>query len=83
VAIAHTLPYDVRLCNDGVVPVQRLAQISCPVLATAGLSTAWAPAVAQTIAEAVPAGEWRLLDGVGHNLPVEVLAPLLREFFLG
>lgn len=84
VAIAHTLPYDVRLCNDGVVPVQRLAQISCPVLATAGgLSTAWAPAAAQTIAEAVPAGEWRLLDGVGHNLPVEVLAPLLREFFLG
>ena len=46
VALAHTLSYDIRLCNDGVVPVDRLARISCPVLATAGgASPDWAPAV--------------------------------------
>ena len=83
VAIAHTLPYDVRLCNDGVVPVDRLARISCPVLATAGgASPAWAPAVAETIAGAVVDGEWRVLEGLGHNVPPDVLAPLLRERFL-
>ena len=36
VGLAHTLAYDIRLCNDGIVPVDRLARISCPVLATAG-----------------------------------------------
>ena len=82
-ALAHTLAYDVRLCNDGVVPVERLAQISCPVLATASsASPAWAPAVAETIAGAVADGEWRSHDGIGHNVPAEVLAPLLRDRFL-
>ena len=70
-------------CNDGVVPVDRLARISCPVLATAGgASPAWAPAVAETIAAAASDGEWRLLEGLGHNVPIDVLAPLLRERFL-
>lgn len=83
VAIAHTLSYDVRLCNDGVAPVDRLGRISCPVLATAGgASPAWAPAVAQTVAATVADGEWRLLEGLGHNVPPDVLAPLLRESFL-
>jgi pimeloyl-ACP methyl ester carboxylesterase len=84
VEIAHTLSYDVRVCNDGVVPVDRLGRISCPVLATAGgASPTWAPAVARTIAGAVNEGEWRTLEGLGHNVPVEVLGPLLRERFLG
>ena len=83
VALAPTLPYDVQLCNDGVVPVDRLAQISCPVLATAGgASPAWASTVAETIAGAVGHGEWRVLEGLGHNVPAEVLGPLLRERFL-
>ncbi len=82
-ALAHTLAYDTRLCNDGIVPVERLARISCPVLATAGgASPAWAPAVAQTIARGVQSGAWRLLEGLGHNVPPEVLAPLLRERLL-
>ena len=83
VALAHTLSYDIRLCNDGVVPVDRLARISCPVLATAGgASPDWAPAVAETVAAAASDGEWRLLVGLGHNVPIDVLAPLLREQFL-
>lgn len=82
VAIAHTLPYDIRLCNEGVVPDQRLAQIGCPVLATAGgLSPAWAPAAARAVAIAVPAGEWRLLDGQAHGVETNLQAALLRERF--
>jgi pimeloyl-ACP methyl ester carboxylesterase len=82
VALAHTLPYEVRMCNLGVVPVERLSQISCPVLATAGsLSPGWALDAVQTIAGAVPDGEWRLLDGQAHNVAPDVLASLMRERF--
>ena len=35
-ALAHTLAYDVRLLNEGVVPAQRLHAIACPVLGTTG-----------------------------------------------
>jgi pimeloyl-ACP methyl ester carboxylesterase len=82
VGLAHTLPYDLRMCNLGVVPVGRLSRISCPVLATAGsLSPGWALATVQAIAGAVPDGEWRLLDGQAHNLAPDVLALLMRERF--
>jgi pimeloyl-ACP methyl ester carboxylesterase len=81
-ALAHTLPYDIRLCNDGAVPVQRLVQIDCPTLAVAGaLSPAWATAAADEIAAAVPDGESRLLDGQSHGVADEVLVPLLTDFF--
>jgi pimeloyl-ACP methyl ester carboxylesterase len=82
VALAHTLPYDVRMCNRGEVPVERLRQISCPMLATAGsLSAAWAAGVVQAVAAAVPDGESRLLEGQAHNVALVVMAELLRERF--
>jgi pimeloyl-ACP methyl ester carboxylesterase len=82
VALAHTLPYDVRMCNRGEVPAARLGQISCPVLATAGsLSPAWATGAVEAIADAIPAGEWRLLEGQAHNVVPVVLVELLRERF--
>jgi pimeloyl-ACP methyl ester carboxylesterase len=82
VSLAHTLPYDIRLCNEGVVPQRRLAQISSPVLATAGeLSPPWARAAAKAIAAAVPEGTWRLLEGQSHSVGPGELAALLRRTF--
>jgi pimeloyl-ACP methyl ester carboxylesterase len=82
-ALAHTLAYDVRLLNEGVVPVQRLGAIACPVLGTTGgLSAPWAAASVRAVAEAVPDGAWRVLEGQSHNLAPDVLASLLRERFL-
>ncbi len=82
-AMAHTLAYDVRLCNGGSVPTERLANVSCPTIAYAGgSSSAWAPAAAEAIAAAVQDGEFRVLDGHGHGPPVEVLAPALIAFFV-
>jgi pimeloyl-ACP methyl ester carboxylesterase len=81
-ALAHTLPYDVRLCNGGVVPAARLAQIDCPTLALAGgLSPEWATAAADEIAAAVPGGEARVLEGQTHGVADDVLVPLLNEYF--
>jgi pimeloyl-ACP methyl ester carboxylesterase len=82
-ALAHTLSYDVRICNEGRVPVDRAGQIRCPVLGTAGsLSPPWAGDAVRAIAGAVPDGEWRMLDGQSHTVAPDVLAALVRERFL-
>ena len=39
VGFGSTLLREVRLCNDGAVPIQRLAAITIPVLALAGDSS--------------------------------------------
>jgi len=83
-ARATTLPYEVGLCNDGVVPAQRLSAISCPVLAVGGgAGPAWAAPGAAAIAAAVVDGRAELLAGQDHNVSAEALAPLLAEFFAG
>jgi pimeloyl-ACP methyl ester carboxylesterase len=82
-ALAHTLAYDVRLLNEGVVPADRLSDITCPVLGTTGsLSPPWAEASVRAVAAAVQNGEWRVLAGQSHNVAPEVLAAVMRERFL-
>ena len=82
-ALAHTLAYDVRLLNEGMVPADRLSAINCPVLGTTGsLSPPWAEESVRAVAAAVQNGEWRVLEGQSHNVAPDVLAPLLRERFL-
>jgi pimeloyl-ACP methyl ester carboxylesterase len=82
-ALAHTLAYDVRLLNEGVVPADRLSDIACPVLCTTGsLSPPWAEAAVRAVAAAVQNGEWRVLAGQSHNVAPEVLAAVMRERFL-
>jgi pimeloyl-ACP methyl ester carboxylesterase len=82
-SFAPTLPYDIRLCNGGSVPTDRLAKIAVPVLALAGgASPRWAQDAARAIAEAVPAGSHRVLEGQGHGVADDVLIPVLTEFFV-
>jgi hypothetical protein len=38
---------------------------------------------AQRLADALPNGRVRFLDGQGHNVDPAVLAPVLKEFFTG
>lgn len=79
---AHTLAYEIRLCNDGRVPLGRLAEISAPTLAMAGgASPAWALEGARAIAAAVPSGQARVLEGQGHGAADDVIIPVLTEFF--
>jgi pimeloyl-ACP methyl ester carboxylesterase len=82
-ALAPTLAYDIRLLNEGVLPTQRLGEIACPVLGTAGgLSPAWAAESVRAVASAVKDGEWRELKGQTHTVAPEVLASVLRERFV-
>ncbi|HEY2161070.1 MAG TPA: alpha/beta hydrolase [Solirubrobacteraceae bacterium] len=80
-AFAPTLSYEVRLCNNGLVPSERLAGVGAPTLALAGeASPPWAHDVAQAIAAAVPRGQARVLSGQSHRIDDAVLISVLKEF---
>lgn len=81
-AIAHTLAYDDAVLGDGLVPRERLASITVPVLALAGdASPEWLRRASEAIAQAAPRGTHRTLAGQTHRVDPEVLAPVLAEFF--
>jgi pimeloyl-ACP methyl ester carboxylesterase len=83
VALAPTLPYDVRLANGGEVPVQRLGSVAVPVLAAGGgLSPDWALRAADAVAAAVPDGRARLVEAQTHLVTNLALLPVLTEFFV-
>ncbi|MER7202918.1 hydrolase [Streptomyces sp. CB01635] len=81
-AVAPTLAYDNAAMGDGLVPRERLASITVPVLAVAGgASPSWMREAARTVAGAVPDGTYRTLDGQTHAVDPDALGPLLTDFF--
>ncbi|MEU6070854.1 MULTISPECIES: alpha/beta fold hydrolase [Streptomyces] len=83
-AIAPTLAYDDAAMGDGLVPRERLAAITVPVLALAGgASPSWLREAARAVAAAVPEGTYRTLEGQTHMVDPDVLAPVLAEFLAG
>jgi pimeloyl-ACP methyl ester carboxylesterase len=82
VALAPTLPYDLALTGDGVVPTGRLAGIRVPVLVMdGGDSPAWAANAAISIETAVADGTRHTIPNQNHDVAPESLAPVLVEFF--
>jgi pimeloyl-ACP methyl ester carboxylesterase len=81
-AIAHTLAYDARIMGDYSLPTSAAEQIKAPSLVVAGgADMPWMRQTAEALADAIPDGQVRLLDGQGHNVDPAVLAPVLIEFF--
>ncbi|WP_329221301.1 alpha/beta hydrolase [Streptomyces sp. NBC_01485] len=81
-AIAPTLAYDDAVMGDGLVPRERLASVGVPVLGVAGEASApWLREAVRAVAEAVPQGTYRTLEGQTHMVDPNVLAPVLAEFF--
>ncbi len=81
-SIAPSLAYDDAVMGDGGVPRELLAAIRVPVLAIAGdASPAWMREAARAVAESVPRGTYRTLEGQTHMVEPDVLAPVLAEFF--
>jgi pimeloyl-ACP methyl ester carboxylesterase len=82
-ALAHTLAYDARIMGDYRIPVDRAAEVKVPTLVVAGgADMPWMRDTATALAEALPDGRTRFLDGQGHDVDPAVLAPALREFFV-
>ncbi|MFD9003895.1 alpha/beta fold hydrolase [Streptomyces sp. NPDC059582] len=82
-AIAPSLAHDDAVMGDGLVPRDRLASVTVPVLAVAGgASPAWLRAATRAVAESVPRGTYRVLEGQTHMVDPDALAPVLAEFFV-
>ncbi|MFF7855877.1 alpha/beta fold hydrolase [Streptomyces sp. NPDC007904] len=80
--LAPSLAHDDAVMGDGRVPHELLSSIRVPVLSIAGdLSPAWMREAARAIADAVPRGTHRTLEGQTHMVEPDVLAPVLAEFF--
>ncbi|MFI2427955.1 alpha/beta fold hydrolase [Streptomyces sp. NPDC018955] len=81
-SLAPSLAYDDAVMGDGSVPRELLASVRVPVLSIAGdASPAWMREAARAIAESVPRGTYRTLEGQTHMVEPDVLAPVLAEFF--
>lgn len=79
--LAHTLASDATIGGQGAIPYRRLA-IETPCLVLTGTaSPAWMRASNEALADALPRGELRLLDGQGHAATAEAIAPELVRFF--
>lgn len=83
-ALAHTLAYDARIMGDYSLQTDVAASVKAPTLVVAGgASPPWMRESAQALAEALPDGQTRTLDGQSHDVDNGVLAPVLVEFFGG
>jgi pimeloyl-ACP methyl ester carboxylesterase len=80
--LAHTLAYDATIMGDYSLPTERASSVSAPTLVIAGgASFAGMLETAQALADALPQGQIRILEGQGHDVDLSVLAPVLEEFF--
>jgi pimeloyl-ACP methyl ester carboxylesterase len=81
-ATAHTLVYEATIVGDLSVPTAQLRSIKAPTLAVyGGDSPSFMGDGAKAVAEAVPDGRVRRLDGQNHDIVPSALAPVLLEFF--
>ncbi|MBM7090107.1 alpha/beta fold hydrolase [Streptomyces sp. NPDC056956] len=81
-SMAGSLAHDDAVMRGGGVPRELLASIPVPVLSIAGdASPAWMREAARAIADGVPHGTCRTLQGQTHMVEPDVLAPVLADFF--
>ena len=78
-ALAHTLSQDLRLTNNGEVPIERLKRIEAPVLAMAGAaSPPWAASTSANLAGVLPHASEQIVDGQHHVPADHVVAAILE-----
>lgn len=85
-AVAHTLPYDAillqGLASGKPLVAQQWASITIPTQVMNGEKSA--PSLrhaAEALAKILPNVQYRVLEGQSHNVSMEVLAPVLTEYF--
>jgi pimeloyl-ACP methyl ester carboxylesterase len=81
-ALAHTLAYDAIIMGDYSVPTERAALVTTPALVmVGGASFPFFRETAEALANALPNGQTRTLEGQTHDVDPAVVAPALKEFF--
>jgi pimeloyl-ACP methyl ester carboxylesterase len=81
-AVAPTLAYDAAaMGEDRSVPVKRAANVAVPALVMNGTVIPFMLNTANALAKAIPNAQHRTLEGQPHDVNLDVLAPVLVEFF--
>ena len=85
-AVSHTLPYDYAVMGDTVtgapLTVEPWSSITTPTLVMdGGKSPTSLHKAADALAATLPNARRCTLEGQSHNVSMEVLAPVLEEFF--
>jgi len=84
VAMASTLACDpvALLGEDRSVPTERAASVIARTLVLNGSTSGRSAAeTSRTLSQAIPHAQLRILEGEGHNVGADALAPVLVEFF--
>jgi len=79
--VAHTLAYDGRVVNGFKLQPGRVAAVATPALVMDGGQTPWMSSGAEALADALPNGTHRRLEGQQHGPSPDLIAPVLIEFF--
>jgi pimeloyl-ACP methyl ester carboxylesterase len=80
--IAHTLAYDATIMGDYSLPLERTGAVRAPtIVLTGGASMPFMRETAAALADALPDGRARVLEGQEHNVDPSVIGPALRDFF--
>jgi pimeloyl-ACP methyl ester carboxylesterase len=80
--MAHTLVYESMILQS--LPAERITSVRVPTLVIDGeQSHELIRQTAQSLAEALPDGRYRTLQGQGHDLVPAVLGPVVVEFLAG
>ena len=83
-ALAHTLAYDAIVMGDYSLPTARAHSVKAPTIVIAGgADYPWMRETAQALADVLPDGRTRTLEGQGHNVDPAILAPVVVEFLKG
>jgi pimeloyl-ACP methyl ester carboxylesterase len=82
-AIAPTLVYDATATGgeDRSVPTKRATTVTVPTLVMNGTVIPFMLPTANALAKAIPHAQHRTLEGQSHDVNLQVLAPVLVEFF--
>ncbi len=75
---ARALPHDYAVLGDGLVPTELAARTDVPTTVLAAWSM---PETARVLADAMPDARFRAMDASAHELPPEVMAPILEGVF--
>jgi pimeloyl-ACP methyl ester carboxylesterase len=76
---ARTLPYDFAMLGDGLIPDDLAAKVSLPTLVLAAKATT---ETAQALVNLMPSARLQVMDAPTHELSPEVVASVLKKFFI-
>jgi hypothetical protein len=81
--MAHTLVYEMTILGSVSSPTEFTASVAVPTLLMAGAeSPSFLQDAAKSLAQVLPNGQHRILEGQTHDIVPSVVAPLVKEFFL-